>query len=115
MIKKLEYWLNEEGSILLLRTMEQLDDCAADKIKGFVELYRFLLAHSSDSVEKMADHLFYIPGQFFREFMAGKRALIGSVNESQDPAPVYEGNRYIVTKLGIFNEVPFLISGGLYK
>lgn len=106
-IKKLQHWLDEEGSILLLNTMEQLSEDVADKIKGFTDLYGFLLTSSSDNIEKLVDHLFYIPGEFFREFMGEKRALVGKIEEGKNCTVTNKDIIYTVTKKGIFHEIPF--------
>ena len=70
-------------------------------------MYSFLLSSSSDNVEKLVDHLFYIPGQFLSEFMPEKRALVGRIDENRNYISVDKENSYVVTKLGIFNEIPF--------
>lgn len=106
-IKKLEYWLDEEGYMLLLDTIKQLNDCDENKIKGFIDLYSFLLSNSSDSIEKLIDHLFYIPGQFFSEFMSKKRALVGKIDECLTYIADDKENSYTVLRKGIFNEIPF--------
>lgn len=107
-IKKLEYWLDEEGYMLLSDTIKQLNNCEESKIKGFIDLYSFLLACSSDSIDKIVDHLFYIPGQFFSEFMSEKRALVGKIDECKNYSQINKENSYVVMKKGIFNEIPFL-------
>lgn len=93
-IKKLEYWLDEEGYMLMEDTIEQLNDSAESKIKGFIDLYSFLLSSSSDNIEKLVDHLFYIPGQFLSEFMSGKRALVGRIDENRNYISADRENSY---------------------
>lgn len=106
-IKKLIYWLDEDGYIFLYDTIKQLNDCDENKIKGFIDLYGFLLSNSSDNIEKLIDHLFYIPGQFFSEFMSERRALIGKIDEYITIIADNRENSYTVIKKGIFDEIPF--------
>lgn len=106
-IKKLIYWLDENGYIFLYDTITQLNDCDENKIKGFIDLYSFLLSSSSDNIEKLIDHLFYIPGQFYSEFMSERRPLVGKIDEYIKNIADNKENSYTVVKKGIFNEIPF--------
>ena len=68
MINRLIDWSESEGNLLFYKTVTQLNEDSCDKIEGFVELYTFLLEKSEDDVMKLIDQLFFIPGQFEKEF-----------------------------------------------
>lgn len=104
-IKRLESWMLDEGYNLIANTVEQLNDSVEGKIVKFMELYEFFLSCSTNSVEKMVDHLFYIPGQFFSQFMSRNRSLVGMIEEEE--FDIIKSNIINYTVKGIFQEIPF--------
>lgn len=111
-IKKLENWMYDEGYELLTNTIQRLDTSAESKVIKFMELYEFLLSCSANSIEKMVDQLFYIPGQFSSQFMLKETSLVGTIEEDESNSCTNSATSYIVIKKGIFCEIPFLINGG---
>ena len=106
-VKKLESWMFDEGYELIINTIGQLDDSVETKMIKFIELYEFFLSCSSNSVEKMVDHLFYIPGQFFSQFMSRNRSLVGTIEEVEPNVLKSSITNYTVIKMGVFQEIPF--------
>lgn len=79
MIGKLEFWLEEEGLSYFQRTLDQTPADMADKVKNFARLYQFLLENSQNNVEKLIDHMFYIPGRFANDFAAAQTEMFGRI------------------------------------
>ncbi len=78
-IVKLEFWLEDEGLSYFMRTMEQIPADMADKVKSFAKLYQFLLENSENNVEKLVDHMFYIPGRFASDFATAQTEMFGKI------------------------------------
>lgn len=84
LVKKLECWLEDEGMPLFLNVLRQLSADADEKVKSFASLYRFFLENSDGDIEKLTDHMFYIPGCFAAEFMEEQTQLVGSIAGAVD-------------------------------
>lgn len=94
-VEKLEHWLEDEGVPAFLDALRLVPADACDEIKDFVSLYRFLLENSRDSVEKLVDHMFCIPGQFVSDFVAEQVKLIGIIGETPECVAVKDREEYI--------------------
>lgn len=105
-------WLDDEGYVLLIRTIEQLSNSNESKILKFIQLYEFLMSSSTDSIEKLIDHLFYIPEQFFSQFVTEKHSLVGKIDET-DCMVINSSANYTLIRKGIF-EIPFFDKWRIY-
>lgn len=103
-IGKLGEWMSSEGYPMIVDTIRVLTERDEQKVLDFIELYEFMLQCSTDDVEKIIDCLFYIPGQFMKQFIREKIFMQGTF-ETQE---LKETDRnYIVMRKGIFDEIPF--------
>lgn len=84
MIGKLEFWLEAEGWSCFLSTLGQIPVEMADKVKDFARLYQFLLDNSEKNVEKLIDHMFYIPERFANDFAAMQIEIFGKIEGVAD-------------------------------
>ncbi len=84
MIGKLEFWLEEEGLSCFLSTLGHISADMADKVKDFARLYQFLLVNSEKNVEKLIDHMFYIPERFASDFVVTQIEMIGKIKGVTD-------------------------------
>ena len=84
MIGKLEFWLEEEGLSCFLGTLGQITPEMADKVKDFARLYQFLLENSEKNVEKLIDHMFYIPERFADDFITAQVEMFGKIDGVAD-------------------------------
>lgn len=94
MIGKLEIWLEDEGLSYFLRTLEQIPADMTDKVKDFARLYLFLLENSENNVEKLIDHMFYIPERFASDFAVAQVELFGRIGDSADGHARIETEEY---------------------
>lgn len=84
MIGKLELWLEEEGLSCFLNTLGQIPVEMADRVKDFSRLYQFLLENSEKNVEKLIDHMFYIPERFANDFAVTQIEIFGKIEGVAD-------------------------------
>lgn len=109
MVGELCRWLEKEGYLLILETVEQLNNGASDKLDNFIELYTFLLSCASGDTITLIDQLFSIPGQFAREFMHEERMLIGEYAGKANDCE--KGIEYKFSNKGTFVKVPYFLGG----
>lgn len=76
LVNALYNWVEQEGYPLFYSAIEMLDTQPEEKISGFIELYTFMLLNAESDLRKLADQLFFIPGQFVREFMGEKETVL---------------------------------------
>lgn len=107
MVGELCRWLEKEGYLLILGTVEQLNNGASDKLDSFIELYTFLLSCASEDTITLIDQLFSIPGQFAREFMREEKMLIGEYASEADDCE--RGIEYKFNNKGTFAKVPYFL------
>lgn len=67
MINKLDKYLVDTGFNKIATTLSNLES-NKPKIKGFIDLYQYLLKTSENDFDKIIDLLFALPDQFEKEF-----------------------------------------------
>lgn len=67
MINKLDKYLADTGFNKIATTLSSLK-YSKQKIKGFIDLYQYLLKTSEKDFDKIIDLLFALPDQFEKEF-----------------------------------------------
>lgn len=102
MTGELCHWLEKQGYFLLYTTVEQLDESVKEQLEGFIELYTFLLSCAEQDTLKLIDQLFFIPGQFAREFLKEERILIGMYEDADCKGKT----EYTFNNTGTFSKVP---------
>lgn len=112
LIDQYEIWFYREGQGFWIDTIENIDRNATEKFLKFVAIYEFLLSSSEGDVEKIIDHLFYIPGEFSRQFMKETVVLTWTIkNEKKDNICVVY---HALSKTGVFEEIPFFNKWRIY-
>ena len=73
LVNELCSWLELEGYEDVCDTVLDLSESDKDRVIGFLEYYRFMFAMARSNQEQMVDLLFFVPGQFAREFYNTER------------------------------------------